>query len=584
MLLNVAGWLLCMAAVAAGWASAAEPRTTPVSVVDFGAIPDDGLDDGPAVRRAAAACRAVVRPCLVFPPGVYHFRAESTRSLSLVEFNALPDITVRGDGATLVGNGSKTLVRFEDCGKVAVSGLAVDWDPLPFTAGRVVAAGENSIDIEVVPPHPLRDDSAVQSLIAFDPVGRIPLGTGVAGYYQLTQKAYGKKAEVVGPSVLRIFIGPTPEILRAGRQQRVPAVGTSILALFRVRGGGAFRMFGCGDVQLENVNVFAALGMGVALNGCDRVSLRHCQVAIKPDSGRWMSTTVDATHCNMVRQRVEYTDCVFEGMGDDAINVHGMYSMVAQRPDIRTLVLRGWKSMFDVPNLKDDFAAPAMKSLRPGDALEFGTPDNPLVPAFTARIAETTPVEVNGVTLKRVRLDRDLPEFVQAGSIVADAAEIAACQIRNCLFHGGRGCGVRLKTRGAVIEDCTFDRIHGAGVWITCDADVDHESVAARDVTIRNNLFRHVSPAISVSAGRKKTYADVHENLLIVGNRIEAAPRTAIAIRSTKDATLRDNIISSAATEPISVSLSSNVRLQNNQTTPWTKHPANDGHTEGNAP
>jgi hypothetical protein len=65
----------------------------------------------------------------------------------------------------------------------------------------------------------------------------------------------------------------------------------------------------------------------------------------------------------------------------------------------------------------------------------------------------------------------------------------------------------------------------------------------------------------------------VHENLLITGNRIEAAPRAALSIRSTKNAVVCDNIISSAAAQPIEVSLSSGVELENNQIIPWTKQP-----------
>lgn len=566
------GWALVWA-MAFGFqpACAHAADHTLVSVVDFGAMPDDGLDDTVAVRRAVGACAKLAHPCLVFPAGVFHFKAESTKSESLVNFDDLPEITVRGHQTTLVGNGSKTLFRFQNCGQVTVSGLDVDWDPLPFTGGRVVAAREDAIDLEIIPPHPVRGDSAVQSLMSFDPATCSPVGVGEPGYFQLTQKAFTKKAQVVGENRLRIFISPKPEILRGAKGQRLPPVGSFVLALYRVRGGGAFRPFGCGTVKFENVNVYATLGMGLAMNACDRVTLDHCQVAIKPGSERWMSSTVDATHCNMVRQRVEYRDCVFDGMGDDAINVHGMYSLVHQRTDYRTLVLRGWKSIFDVPLLKDDFAAPAQGSLRPGDTLEFGTPENPLVASFTAHITATNPVAIKGVTLKSVTLDKELPAWVQPGSIVADTAEIPECLITHCVFRHGRGCGVRLKTRQAVVENCTFDRLHSAGIWITCDAEVDHESIAARDVTVRSNLFQHLSPAISASAGRKKIYPEVHENLAVVGNRIEDAPRSALTIRSTKGAVVRDNVVHTGAAKPIDVSLSSGVRVENNQLLPWEK-------------
>ena len=44
---------------------------TIVSVADFGAVPDDGIDDATALRAAAAYCRAHAGTTLVFPAGIY---------------------------------------------------------------------------------------------------------------------------------------------------------------------------------------------------------------------------------------------------------------------------------------------------------------------------------------------------------------------------------------------------------------------------------------------------------------------------------------------------------------------------------
>jgi hypothetical protein len=572
--------LLIITGIGLGHAPAGEAQLTRISVLDHGAIPNDGHDDAAAVRAAVEACRNVPRPCLVFPAGTYHFRTAATGSTAFVEFNDFPEITLRGAGAELIGTGAgKNLFLFQRCGQVAAGGFDVDWDPLPFTAGRVVVSRPDAIEIEVVPPHPLRDDSTVQAVIAYDGERRLPLRSSNRGYYALTQKAFPKKAEIVGPGRLRIPISPTPEMLRTGAPGvKLPALGTHVLAWYRVRGGSAFRPFGCGSVTFEDIRVFCIPGMGFGHNTCDRVTLRRCQVVIKPGSGRWMSSTVDASHSNMVRQRVEFVDCVFEGMGDDATNVHGMYSMVHERIDARTLTLCGWKSIFNDPKMMaglepDDFAAPAQNSLRAGEMLEFSRSENPLVPTFEARIVTRAPVEVKGVQIKSVTLDRDLPDYVQAGSIVADLAEIPEFVFRRCTVRGGRGIGVRLKTRHAVVEDCTFEDTFGPGVWITCDAAVDHESIATREVTIRNNVFCRTNVGISVSAGRTKQYPEVHQGLTIVGNRFEQFDREAINIRSTKGALVRDNVIQSAAAEPIQVSLSSGVVIEKNTVVSYSPLP-----------
>jgi hypothetical protein len=219
------------------------------------------------------------------------------------------------------------------------------------------------------------------------------------------------------------------------------------------------------------------------------------------------------------------------------------------------------------PGLTDDFTGPGRYSLQAGDTLEFGTPENPLVAAFTARIVEVEPVEVRGATLKRLLLDRNLPDFVQAGSVFASASEAPSLVVRGTTFRGGRGRGLQLQTRDALVEDCLFEDLHSSGISVTCgDTVKDHESIATRDVTIRNNVFRRTAAAISSSAGK---FADIHENLLITGNRIEQAPRTALRLGAVKNGLVRDNLIECAAAEAITVTGSSGLRVEENQVTRW---------------
>ena len=45
-----------------------------ISVLDFGAIPDDGLDDSENIRKACEYCRDNKSTVLFFPPGLYNFR------------------------------------------------------------------------------------------------------------------------------------------------------------------------------------------------------------------------------------------------------------------------------------------------------------------------------------------------------------------------------------------------------------------------------------------------------------------------------------------------------------------------------
>ena len=70
--------ILSLSVAAAADEVTGEGRT--ISVVDFGAKPDDGKDDTKALRRAAEYCRENAGTTLVMPAGEYRLRdAEAER-------------------------------------------------------------------------------------------------------------------------------------------------------------------------------------------------------------------------------------------------------------------------------------------------------------------------------------------------------------------------------------------------------------------------------------------------------------------------------------------------------------------------
>jgi hypothetical protein len=280
---------------------------------------------------------------------------------------------------------------------------------------------------------------------------------------------------------------------------------------------------------------------------------------------------VDASHFNMVREKVEMTGCVFEDMGDDGSNVHGMYAMVHEKPDARTVILRGWGNPFSRPGTEEDLAAPAGE-FRVGDELEFSSPEHRHLVAFTARITAVTDKEEQGFTLKRVTVDADLPDFVGPRIIVANADEVTDFVMRDCIVRRNRGQGVRIKTRNAVVEKCLFEDIHGNGVWIFCDADYGRESISARNVTIRDNTFRGSASAVRSTVGRKPPVdPDVFENIIIENNVIENCGPTPINLQSVKGGVIRGNTIKNSAADPFLMSGCSGIVIENNKISPSAK-------------
>ena len=115
------------------------------------------------------------------------------------------------------------------------------------------------------------------------------------------------------------------------------------MAVFRVGSRPAPGLFLSHNVNtvLSQVKVHYAEGMGLLAQLCENIKLSRFGVCLKGvDDPRFFSTQADATHFSGCKGRIESVDGLYEGMMDDAINVHGTYLKVVRRIDDRTVVGR----------------------------------------------------------------------------------------------------------------------------------------------------------------------------------------------------------------------------------------------------
>ena len=147
-------------------------RTFEIKVTDFAALPDDGKNDTPAILAAIEACRDKQSTKLVFARGRYDInggpmgqRGRLQPSLNIKNIN---NLTIEGNGAELIGHDYSTMFHFTECHNITINNLTVDWDPLPFTQGKVVEAEDDHIDIEVVAPFTAQAGRRTEALLGYD--------------------------------------------------------------------------------------------------------------------------------------------------------------------------------------------------------------------------------------------------------------------------------------------------------------------------------------------------------------------------------------------------------------------------------
>ena len=95
---------------------------------------------------------------IVIPPGQYRVKPVDGHHL---RFSNLSNIVIIADGVEMICTETTRAITFEKCNNVTLRGLTVDYDPLPFTQGRIVAMAPDKswLEIELSGGYPLNPDN-----------------------------------------------------------------------------------------------------------------------------------------------------------------------------------------------------------------------------------------------------------------------------------------------------------------------------------------------------------------------------------------------------------------------------------------
>ena len=240
------------------------------------------------------------------------------------------------------------------------------------------------------------------------------------------------------------------------------------------------------DTRLENIRIHYAEGMGVLGQVCENITLDRLSVCLKgEDDPRYFTTQADATHFSGCRGVISSCDGLYEGMMDDAINVHGTYLKVVRRVDDHTLVGRymhgqswgfHWGDAGDtVQFIRSNTMelvgnnANVITAIRPnGQETEEG------VREFLITFRDSVPSEVSEAGAYGIENLTWTPEVRFAGNTVRNN------RARGALFS---------TPRRTVVEDNLFDHTAGTAILLCGDCNGWYETGACRDVLIRRNRF-----------------------------------------------------------------------------------------------
>ncbi len=513
-----------------------------------------GQNDTEAIREAIKQVNANGSGEIRFTPGRYRVSWPAQQAHPIFLLNEAHDVRIHGDGARILGEGRVSLFGAFKCRNLQVTGLEIDWPKPLFVQGRLDVVKPEFIEVVLESGYPVMPGEPVGAFMEYDPATRKPTRGGRECYNNFS------RSEAAGPDRLRIYLS-RPTQCREGQL---------LVVRHQVYGFNTFYFTRCQDVRMERCTVFGTPGMAFIADTCTNVTLDRFHVRILPGSGRMMSATADACHFGGCKGQVTVTGGVYEGMGDDAINCKsGLYLSLRRREDDHTILGQHNLKMASLPD--------------PGDRMEVSHVEDMLPYAtLTVASAEILPESEN---MHRVAFREPLPSELREGDVFGNATRAPRLRVSGITAKNNRARGILCQTRGAVVENSTFDGCSGAGIMVMTEVVYFFESIGTRDVTVRNNRFLGTNWGAASSEAPINVMAylkdfalppkpGVHRNTVIEGNLVSDGPGAGLHVAGVDGIVIRNNrfirmcqsMPANAQKRDVVLRSSRNIRLGRNDT------------------
>lgn len=239
------------------------------------------------------------------------------------------------------------------------------------------------------------------------------------------------------------------------------------------------------NTTIENVKVHYAEGMGLLAQLCENITLEKFGVCLKGDADpRYFTTQADATHFSGCKGKIVSCNGLYEGMMDDAINVHGTYLKVVKRVDDRTLVGRymhgqSWGFEWGCPGDEVQFIR--------SNTMELVGKQNKIISIRPYDKEQTEGVREFLITFQEP-VDQVINE--QSGFGIENLTWTPEVLFSGNVIRNNRARGSLFSTpRKTIVENNLFDHTSGAAILLCGDCNGWFETGACRHVIIRKNRF-----------------------------------------------------------------------------------------------
>ncbi len=540
------------------------------NVSDFGLKANAKKDASLVLRKVLEKIRKDYREgdkiVLRFPAGQYHFYEKNVTIREYyisnhdqanpkkvgIAIEEMRDFTLDGQGSEFVFHGRMlpiSLLRSENC---VLKNFSIDFENPHITQIQVIDnSPENGITYEVASwvDYRISKDSVFE---AFGDGWMLRPFTGIAFEAESRHIVYNT-SDLHFPNKGVVQVAPRRLNIKNWKDNRlVPGTVIALRTYFRPTPG----IFLSHDVntQLSNVKVHYAEGMGLLAQLCENITLDGFSVCLRGnDDPRYFTAQADATHFSGCKGKIISRNGLYEGMMDDAINVHGTYLKVIKRVDDRTLIGRYMHNQ-----------AWGFEWGRTGDEVQFIRSSTMELIGDRNSITDIHPYdkeEIQGarefsITF-RDPIDPDINE--KSGFGIENLTWTPEVLFADNVVRNNRARGALFSTpKQTIVEDNLFDHTSGTAILLCGDCNGWYETGACRNVIIRKNrfvnaltnLFQFTNAVISIypeipdlKSQQKYFHGGIEGGIVIEDNEFDTFDAPVLYAKSVDGLIFRNNTI-----------------------------------------
>lgn len=500
-----------------------EDAVSVINAEDYLVNGDDSLDDSAAFNNLINHLKTLNNQLteVVLPSGNLDF-IQGMNSVNLeygIDLSGLKNVIFTGNNTNIYFYGEIKGILLEDTENIYFRNINFDWGTAPFSMGTIIENDGQNFKIQVHDGYEIDENTQIQAFLEFDKNAHIPRVKGNDIYWDVDD--------------IDIFANNIINIEFQNEHVESPN-GTLVVLRHYIYEYDLFFVNHSKNLYFENINIYSVPGMAVRAYSSENLYFNRFNTILKPGTDRLMTTTADALHMIDCKGDLVVTNSIFENNGDDALNVHGMYLVI--------------KSFID--DNKIEAANPRGYNFEPdiGDSIEITNPNDMSV--TETLIVESVEESLSGFI---ITFTESIADSVKIGYLLGNTTRTADLVFKNNVVRNKRCRGILIQTRKAIVENNVFANLGDAGVLITCDSNDWYESIASKNVEIRNNKFIRNNYSrggsqgditiISFGAGNSIGQSGIQTDIIIENNFIANSANSGIAVNSASEVSIEHNLI-----------------------------------------